>query len=88
MICSSGFSTDECLVKALLDVQSPCHWGLDSKPLRYSISGDVAGIQRVAVSVYGGDIDYRNRAVPIIRDALGDVHVEFFDSQSVGCWNN
>lgn len=42
------------------------------------------GIQRVAVPVYGGGIDYRDRVVPIRRDALGDVHVEVFDSQSIG----
>ncbi|VFR55852.1 FIG00450815: hypothetical protein [plant metagenome] len=46
------------------------------------------GVQRVAVSVFRGDQAYCNRAFQIIRDALGPlVRIDFFDSESPGCWN-
>jgi hypothetical protein len=45
------------------------------------------GINRVAVSVFRGDQAYCNRVFQTIRDELGaHVEVEFFDSESPGCW--
>ncbi|WP_286075596.1 DUF4917 family protein [Stenotrophomonas sp. 59] len=45
-----------------------------------------AGIKRVAVSVFRNDQVYCNYAYQIIRNDLGEVHVDFFDSESPGCW--
>jgi hypothetical protein len=45
-----------------------------------------AGIQRVAVSVLGGDQVYCNYAYQVIQDDVGPVIVDFFDSESPGCW--
>lgn len=45
-----------------------------------------AGIKRVAVSVFRNDQIYCNYACQTIRDDLGEVHVDFFDSESPGCW--
>ncbi|MFC2974356.1 DUF4917 family protein [Azotobacter bryophylli] len=44
------------------------------------------GIQRVAVSVFRSDQTYCNRAYQTIQEDLGPVHVDFFDSESPGCW--
>lgn len=44
------------------------------------------GIQRVAVSVFRGDQVYCNYAYQTIQDDLGPVFVDFFDSESPGCW--
>ena len=49
-----------------------------------------AGLPRligVAVAVFRGDQAYCNRVFQAIRDTLGwHVEVEFFDSESPGCW--
>ncbi len=63
-------------------------WGLGDQDIHLLQRMRDTGIRRVAVSVYGGDQIYCNRVVPIIRDTLGAVPVEFFDSQSVAGWNN
>lgn len=63
-------------------------WGLGEQDIHLLRRMRDTGIRRVAVSVYGEDQIYCNRVFPIIRDALGAVLVEFFDSQSIGCWNN
>ncbi|WP_117240810.1 DUF4917 family protein, partial [Klebsiella pneumoniae] len=44
------------------------------------------GIQRVAVSVYRWNQVYCNHAYQVIQDDLGPVRVDFFDSESPGCW--
>jgi hypothetical protein len=44
------------------------------------------GIQRVAISVFNGDQSYCNNAYQVVRDDLGSVQVDFFDSESPGCW--
>jgi len=44
------------------------------------------GVQRVAVSVLRGNQVYCNYAYQTIQDDLGPVHVDFFDSESPGCW--
>ena len=44
------------------------------------------GINRVAVSVFGNDQVYCNYAYQTIRDDLGQVHVDFFNCLSPGCW--
>ncbi|MFG0712695.1 DUF4917 family protein [Stenotrophomonas geniculata] len=63
-------------------------WGLGEQDIHLLRRMRDTGIRRVAVSVYGEDQIYCNRVFPIIRDALGAVLVDFFDSQSIGCWNN
>ncbi|MBA6063980.1 DUF4917 family protein [Pseudomonas mosselii] len=62
-------------------------WGFGEQDLHLLKRMHGAGIQRVAVSVYGADQAYCNRVVPIIEQALGEVQVDFFDSQSPGCWS-
>lgn len=44
------------------------------------------GIQRVAVSVFRDNQGYCNYAYQVIQDDLGPVHIDFFDSESPGCW--
>lgn len=44
------------------------------------------GIHRVAVSVFRGDQVYCNYAYQTLQDDLGPVQVDFFDSESPGCW--
>ncbi|WP_372178993.1 DUF4917 family protein [Xanthomonas axonopodis pv. phyllanthi] len=46
------------------------------------------GIQRVAVSVFGGSQAYCNYAYQVIQDDLGPVRVDFFDCESQGCWTH
>ncbi|MBN9142458.1 MULTISPECIES: DUF4917 family protein [unclassified Novosphingobium] len=45
-----------------------------------------SGIQRVAVSVFRGNQCYCNYAFGVIQEDLGPVQVDFFDSESPGCW--
>lgn len=63
-------------------------WGLGDQDIHLLQRMRSTGIRRVAISVYGGDQTYCNRAVSIIQETLGALPIEFFDSQSVGCWNN
>lgn len=44
------------------------------------------GIRRVAVSVFRGDQVYCKDAYQAIQDDLGPMQVDFFDSESPGCW--
>ena len=44
------------------------------------------GIHRVAVSVFRGNQAYCNYAYQALQDDLGPVQVDFFDSESPGCW--
>lgn len=44
------------------------------------------GIRKVAVSVHHGDQDFCNVAFQAIKKYLGRVDVDFFDSESPGCW--
>jgi hypothetical protein len=43
-------------------------------------------VEQVAVSVFRGDQVYCNYAYQVIQDDLGPAHVDFFDSESPGCW--
>lgn len=43
--------------------------------------------QRVAISVRGGSQAFAQRTEEIMNRA-GVVHIDFFDSESLGCWNN
>ncbi|WP_438821050.1 DUF4917 family protein [Enterobacter roggenkampii] len=63
-------------------------WGLGEQDIHLLLRMRGTGIRRVAISVYGADQIYCNRVVPIIQGALGGVHVDFFDSESPGCWNH
>jgi hypothetical protein len=64
-------------------------WGLWEQDMYILNRMSVSGINRVAVSVYNNDQVYCNRAHEIICQALGAaVVVEFFHSNSQGCWNN
>lgn len=62
-------------------------WGLGEQDLHLLHRMSKANVKRVAVSIYREDQGYCTRASQIIKDALGgDVEVEFFDSESDGCW--
>lgn len=64
-------------------------WGLWDQDLYLLDRISLSGIRRVAVSVYGNDQAYCYRAYEILRQALGArVHIDFFYSNSPGCWNN
>jgi hypothetical protein len=61
-------------------------WGLGEHDRHLLKRMRGTGIQRVAVSVFNGDQVYCNYAYQVIQDDLGPVHVDFFDSESPGCW--
>ncbi|WP_459203672.1 DUF4917 family protein [Ralstonia pseudosolanacearum] len=61
-------------------------WGLGEHDRHLLQRMRGTGIQRVAVSVFRGDQVYCNYAHQVIQDDLGPVHVDFFDSESPGCW--
>ena len=61
-------------------------WGLGEHDRHLLRRMRGTGIQRVAVSVFGGNQVYCNHAYQVIQDDLGPVHVDFFDSESPGCW--
>ncbi|ERU39358.1 TPA: DUF4917 family protein [Pseudomonas aeruginosa] len=61
-------------------------WGLGEHDRHLLRRMRGTGIQRVAVSVFGGNQVYCNYAYQVIQDDLGPVHVDFFDSESPGCW--
>ncbi|WP_090415881.1 DUF4917 family protein [Nitrosomonas halophila] len=64
-------------------------WGLWEQDLYILNRISLSGIRRVAISVYGNDQAYCYRAYEILRQALGaGVHIDFFYSDSPGCWNN
>ncbi|CAG2154655.1 DUF4917 family protein [Cupriavidus numazuensis] len=62
-------------------------WGFGEQDLHLLKRFAAAGIQRVAVSVYRGDQAYCRRVDEILHQGLGqNILVEFFDSESAGCW--
>ncbi|MGV8892284.1 MAG: DUF4917 family protein [Burkholderiaceae bacterium] len=61
-------------------------WGLGEHDRHLLKRMRGTGIQRVAVSVFRGDQIYCNYAYQVIQDDLGPVYVDFFDSESPGCW--
>lgn len=62
-------------------------WGFAEQDLHLLQRMQGTGINRVAVSVYRRDLAYCYRVSQVIRDTLGQqVLVEFFDSESSGCW--
>lgn len=62
-------------------------WGFAEQDIHLLRRLKDTGINRVAVSVFRGDQVYCNRVFQTIRDELGaHVAVEFFDSESPGCW--
>lgn len=61
-------------------------WGLGEHDRHLLKRMRGTGIQRVAVSVFGGNQAYCNYAYQVIQDDLGPVRVDFFDSESPGCW--
>ncbi|QVX40773.1 DUF4917 family protein (plasmid) [Ralstonia solanacearum] len=62
-------------------------WGFGEQDLHLLHRMRWTGITRVAVSVFRGNQAECNRSFQIIREALGPhVTVEFFDSESPGCW--
>jgi hypothetical protein len=64
-------------------------WGLGEHDLHIINRIRVSGVSRIAVSVYGRDQVYCRRVHQILLDAFGSgIDIEFFDSQSKGCWNN
>ena len=61
-------------------------WGLGEHDRHLLKRMRGTGIQRVAVSVFRGDQAYCNYAYKVIQEDLGVVDVDFFDSESPGCW--
>jgi hypothetical protein len=61
-------------------------WGLGEHDRHLLKRMRGTGIQRVAVSVFQRNQPYCNMAYQSIQDDLGPVEVEFFDSESLGCW--
>ncbi|WP_426701630.1 DUF4917 family protein [Rhodanobacter sp. Col0626] len=61
-------------------------WGLGEHDRHLLKRMRGTGIQRVAVSVFRGDQVYCDYAYQVIQDDLGSIHVDFFDSESPGCW--
>jgi hypothetical protein len=61
-------------------------WGLGEHDRHLLKRMRGTGIQRVAVSVFRGDQGYCNYAYQVVQDDLGPVPVDFFDSESSGCW--
>jgi hypothetical protein len=61
-------------------------WGLGEHDRHLLKRMKATGIERVAVSVFRGYQPYCNMAYQIIQDDLGPVDVDFFDSESPGCW--
>jgi hypothetical protein len=61
-------------------------WGLGEQDRHLLRRMRGTGIQRVAVSVFRNDERYRNYAYQVIQDDLGSTPVDFFDSESPGCW--
>lgn len=61
-------------------------WGLGEHDRHLLQRMRESGVQRVAVSVFRGNQAYCNHAYQIIQDDLGRVDVDFFDSESEGCW--
>ncbi|PQQ42544.1 DUF4917 domain-containing protein [Photorhabdus luminescens] len=63
-------------------------WGMGEHDIHLLKRMAGTGIQRVAVSVFRRDRAYCNRANLLIKQNLGqNIRVEFFDSESPGCWN-
>lgn len=64
-------------------------WGFADQDIHLLQRMRDTGINRVAVSVFRGDQAYCNRIFQMIHDTLGaHVEVEFFDSESPGCWTH
>lgn len=64
-------------------------WGFWEQDLYILDRMAYSGIQRVAVSVHNQDQAYCNRVYQVLTQSLGNrVHVDFFHSNSPGCWNN
>ncbi|NMG16699.1 DUF4917 family protein [Aromatoleum bremense] len=64
-------------------------WGFADQDIHLLQRMRDTGINRVAVSVFRGDQAYCNRVFQMIHDTLGaHVEVEFFDSESPGCWTH
>lgn len=62
-------------------------WGFGEQDAHLLKRMKDSGINRVAVSVFRGDQAYCNRVFQTIHDELGaHVEVDFFDSESPGCW--
>lgn len=64
-------------------------WGLGEQDSYILKQIALAGIRKVAISVYGNDQAYCNRVSELIYRTLGQrTEVIFFHSNSPGCWNN
>lgn len=61
-------------------------WGLGVHDRHLLRRMRTTGIQRVAVSVFRADQVYCNYAYQVIQEDLGPIQVDFFDSESPGCW--
>ena len=63
-------------------------WGFGEHDIHILNRLRVSLITHIAISVYGNDQAYCNRAAQMVRDHIGQhINIIFFDSQSPGCWN-
>jgi len=64
-------------------------WGLWDQDIYILERMAKSKVRRVAISVHGNSQSYCNRVSQIVVQNLGqDVEIEFFHSNSRGCWNN
>ncbi|HFQ4917106.1 TPA: DUF4917 family protein [Vibrio vulnificus] len=64
-------------------------WGLGEHDVHIIERLRASNVKRIAVSVFGDNQAYCRRVSEIIYESFGrDFIVDFFDSQSPGCWNN
>ena len=61
-------------------------WGIGEQDQHLLQRISRAGIQRVAVSVFGNDQDYCHRTFQTIVKYLGNIRIDFFSSESPECW--
>lgn len=63
-------------------------WGIGEHDMHIVKRLAKSGIKRVAVSVLDGDQAYCNRVFHTLREEFGGkCEIQFFNSQSEGCWN-
>lgn len=63
-------------------------WGFGEHDVHILNRLRMSSVNNIAISVYGNDQAFCNRAAQMIRIHIGPhVNVTFFNSQSPGCWN-
>lgn len=58
----------------------------ESHLIQQVIKEDAVG--KIAISTYSKDQNECHRINTLIKEISSNIEIEFFDSQSEGCWNN